>query len=129
MARSQVDTVDLAAMPLFILGSLTELGLLGNLNLPLLGDPSQTIVTLGSSTDISLAVLLSLAALGVVIYTNQWTLSALGGMQAWVVIATVGLIILPPFMPLLQDLLSADIGAYGAFIVQTAGYTVLSYMG
>jgi len=116
-------------MPIFILGSLTELGLLGSMKLPLVGDPSETIVTLGSSTDISLAILLSLSALGVVIYTNNWTLSAMGGIQAWVVVATVGLIILPPFMPLLQDVLSADIGKYASFIVQTAGYTVLSYMG
>jgi hypothetical protein len=129
MARNQVDTVDLAAMPLFILGSLTELGLLGGLDLPLLGDPGQTIFTIGSSTEISLALVVSLAALAVVVYTNEWSLSAMGGIQAWIVVATIGLIILPPFMPILQDVLSADIGKYAAFMVQTAGYTVLSYMG
>jgi len=124
--EGQIDPLDLAALPLFLFGSLFELGLvdfsLGGVSL------DNTIFTLGT-TDISLAVVLMLAALGAVIYTNNWEFDPDGGMTAWVVVATVGLIIAPPFVPALSEFLTQDIAASAALLIQTAGYTIVSYMG
>jgi hypothetical protein len=124
--KGQIDPLDLAALPLFLFGSLFELGLvdfsLGGVSL------SETVFALGG-TDISLAVILMLGALGAVIYTNEWEFDADGGITTWVVVATLGLIIAPPFVPALSEFLAQDIAASAALLVQTAGYTIVSYMG
>jgi len=132
MTRGKIDPVDLVAMPVFLLGSLIELDLLPVDSVPLLGDPAQVLFTLGSgagSVEITLGTAMTLGALAVVAYTNEWDTAQLAGIQLWIIIATVGLIILPPFVPLLENWLSGSLAAVGALVIQTSGYTILSYVG
>lgn len=129
MTRGEFDDVDLVAMPVFLLGSLFQLDLLSVDSLPLIGDPAAAFSTV-AGVEISIAMLLSLVALGVVAYTNNWSIDGIsGGVQGYIVIATVGLIIAPPFMPALEEAVSGGVGAMFALAIQTSGYAVLSYVG
>lgn len=129
MTRGDVDLEDLALMPIFALASLFANDVIPGDALGAL-DPTQTLFTLGPETSISIATIVAVVALGVVLWTNQPRLDPYGGIQAWVVIATVALIIAPPFVPLLENYLTAfPMLGIVSFILQTTGYTIASFMG
>lgn len=128
MAKGRVDPLDLLAMPIFILGSLVSLGFISGF--VILGfDPAATLVTLPGQTAISVSNLISIAALGFVIYTNgpEWSLD--GGFQVWMFWVGVGLIVSPPFIPMIDAILGGTVAAFFAFIVQSFSYTYASYLG
>lgn len=128
MTQGEIDEVDLFAMPIFLLGSLFELELLYFGSLPLIGDPAATFAApLGA--ELSVAAVLSIAALGVVAYTNEWDLGGMSSVQTYILIATLGLIIAPPFAPIIDNAISGGFGAVIALGIQSTGYTVLSYVG
>ncbi|MFC7057986.1 hypothetical protein ACFQQG_07130 [Halovenus salina] len=72
---------------------------------------------------------MSLLALVTAFATNRPDFSVMGAVQTWVAIATVALVVVPPFMPLLNDLLSIGIAGAIAVVIQASGYYSLAYLG
>lgn len=131
MARGKLDQIDFLASPLFFLGILVERGWLGASDWPILGDLSQTFVSIGG-TDISIAIALALAGFAIVVATNDWSFDnglSDAGIQGWAVVATLGLIIAPPFAPVVSDFVNSDVGALVSITVQSTGYAVVSWLG
>jgi hypothetical protein len=129
MSYGEVDAIDLVLYPLFLFGGLVGLGLMQS---PVLFGFSfaDTLMSLGPQTSVSLATLVSALSLVVVLATNKPDLtSARGSAQLWVVIVTFGLILAPPFVPLMSGLLGGGIASGIAFLVQTGGWTVASWLG
>jgi hypothetical protein len=128
MSTGELDSIDGVAAPVFLLGSLTQLGLLDVGELPIIGDPTATFVTLGDAT-VTVGIVLALVALGTVIVSNEWELDGTSTISAWAVVATVGLLIGPPFLEPLAELTSSGIGQIVSLTVQSTGYAVVSYLG
>ena len=94
---------------------------------------SDTIFELGSgaeAAEFSIAKLVSLVALFAAIASNRTDFSALNSVEYWVAVTTIGLVIAPPFMPLIQGFIQQSMVA-GAFalIIQAGGFFIISYLG
>jgi hypothetical protein len=129
--QGKLDGGDMLAGLFFMLGGMTQLGFINGENFPFV-NPADAIHTFsygGESVTISIAIGLSLLALVVAFITNDQSFSAMGGMQLFLVIVTVGLIISPPFMPILAEALTADIAGLVALFLQTIGYLQVSWTG
>lgn len=130
MTRGQVDFLDLLAMPIFAVAALFANGVIPGDVLGGTFDPTQSLFSLGPETQISYATVVAIAAIALVLWTNKPQLDVYGGIQAWVVIVTIGLILAPPFVPLISNWMAAEpwLGIV-SFLLQTTGYTVVSFMG
>jgi len=123
----QVERMDLMAMPVFLACVL--------LNLQLVDDPTGGYLSMvlwehgEATTAFTLANLIGLIVIGYVLYTNNFSLSVAGGVTIWTVIIVVGLMLAPPFLPIVSDLITETAGAWVAFALQAAGYIVISFMG
>ena len=131
MTDLALDGNDLLALPVFMLGSLGQLGFL---SLSVAGISLSTVlysVTAdGYTTQISLGLLLSIAALGYVMWTNDLGWRGWSGLQIWLVIVVVWLVLSPPFVPIMKTLLLGSTwGGFVAFVLQTIGFSTLSYLG
>lgn len=133
MAQLEYDGIDIAALIPFMAGSLASLGL-WNPGLPLvdvaLTDALWTFSADGYTTQISIAILLSLSAVAIVMATNDVGFGTLTTVQIWVVLVTVWLILAPPFVPLLSAVLeSSQWAGFVAFLIQSVGITILGFLG
>jgi len=131
MTDLALDGNDLLALPVFMLGSLGQLGFL---SLSVAGISLSTVlysVTAdGYTTQISLGLILSIAALGYVMWTNDLGWRGWSGLQIWLVIVVVWLVLSPPFVPIMKTLLLGSTwGGFAAFVLQTIGFSTLSYLG
>jgi len=123
----QVERMDLMAMPVFLACVL--------LNLQLVDDPTGGYLSMvlwehgEATTAFTLATLIGLMVIGYVLYTNNFSLSVAGGVTIWTVVIVVGLMLAPPFLPIVSDLITETAGAWVAFALQAAGYVVISFMG
>lgn len=120
-----VNLADFAAFPVYLISLLALHEFVSMEWSPV--DIAAT-VSLGEGHMISIAAILALASLGWVAYSNDWS-GNLSWIQAWVVIATVTLIIAPPFVPALEGTLAATPAAFLALVVQIGGYLTFSYIG
>jgi hypothetical protein len=125
MADLSVDGNDLYAAPIFVLGSLISLELIDStwFGFDLLAE----VMSLGSAS-ITVAQLMSASALLYVLYTNDLDFTGLTGVNLWLVYVTIGLVFAPPFYDPLSDVLTTQAGGAVAFLAQTTGYTVISYL-
>lgn len=129
MSYGEVDAIDLVAFPLFLIGGLTQLGLMTAPEVMGIG-LSDTLLDLGAETSLTIATAVALAAIAIVITTNKPNLRrGRGYIQFWVVAATVGLVIAPPFVPILENLLNGGIASGVALLLQSAGYMIVSWLG
>lgn len=129
MARGEVDPVDLVAMPFFAIAALFANNVIPGSEMPYF-NPNGVLLQLGPETSITYATVVALAALAVVIWTNKPRLNIYGGIQAWLVVVTVALILAPPFVPLLGHYIGSNmILGIVSFVVQTTGYVIISFMG
>jgi len=128
--QGKLDIPDAVVSPFFVLSSAIALGLV---NFSLAGfDFASTALEFsgsGFTTTISYATIVSIIALATAYATNRRDFSRMGGLELWVVIATVALVITPPFVPILQTLLSNKVAGLVAIVIQAGGYYSLSYMG
>ncbi|ERJ06440.1 hypothetical protein HLRTI_001519 [Halorhabdus tiamatea SARL4B] len=125
-----VDVEDLLALPVFIAGNLAQLDLYAaDLGLIDLGAPFHTVSAGGYTTELSLGLVVALAALGWVLYTNDVGFSGWSAMQSWLIITVVWLTISPPFVPFMGALLGMEVAATAAIAVQSIGYIALLYIG
>ena len=114
--------------PLFALGVGATLGLISQDFLPVLSLDSTVIETAG--IEWSQGRVLALAAL-VGVVANRDTdlnLDGFGGLELFVVYATVGLLVAPPFYPPLESTLAGDVAAFVSFTVTSIGFALVSWL-
>lgn len=126
MAFREFDTETYLLFPLFALGTGATLGLIGTDILPLidLGD------TLADTAGITWTYgrVLSAATLLYVLFSRQATIKETSGIDLWATWATLGLIIAPPFFPAFADTLAQQPAAWIAFVGQSIGFAVITYL-
>lgn len=126
----RIDWDDRALGAVFLLSSAVSLGLVTVPGTTLFSD---TLVSFGPSEhliEVSISRAVSLGALLATIATNRTDFSSLTGVEMWVAIAMVGLVIAPPLAPVIAYYLESSFIAGGfAIIIQAAGFGVVSYFG
>jgi hypothetical protein len=135
MAYGRIDINDAVVSPFFVLASGVAAGLF---ELSLFGyDFSQALWTGSGGASLSIANTVAIVALLVALLSNMNEhrgsgnpLSQLDGIELWVAIATVGLVIAPPFVPTLEATLgSSQMIGLIAVVIQAGGFYSLSYLG
>lgn len=130
MSTLNVDMEDFVPLVLFSIAGLVSLGLATQWpGASYLQEGFWAFSDSGTTVTISWGMIVSLSSLGAIMYTNSVTWSSLGGIQLWLVLVTIWLILAPPFVPILGALLSSQFAAMIAFIIQTTGAGSLAYMG
>lgn len=125
--HGRLDLNDAFISPLFVISAGVDAGLF---DFKLWGfDFAEPLVSFSHGGAITAATLLSLFALGVAFATNRPDFSYMGAVQSWVAVATIALVIVPPFMPLLNEFLSIGIAGSIAVIIQASGFYTLAYLG
>jgi asparagine N-glycosylation enzyme membrane subunit Stt3 len=126
--KMRVNVLDYFAFPGFLIAASVALGLLSS---TIAGfDLGATVLDLGSGHAFSVANVAAILCLAWVAYSNDWSSDmALTGIQAWLVIATVGLLIAPPFFPVLESTLASTPAALAALFIQAGGFVTFSYLG
>jgi hypothetical protein len=129
MANEQVDVIDIPPIILWVFGGFITLGFVPK-DFDLLGwAPGGPLLTLPGDTVITAAMLIQIVAISVVYYTNEPDIDWSGSIQGWVVLMSVGLIVLQPFVPLIQWALGSTLAKLFAFIIQTFGISFVAYLG
>lgn len=131
MADLSIDGNDLWALPIWIAGTLGSLDLL---SLDIGGYGLDTVLISmtaeGHTTEITVGIALAMLALGWVLWTNDLGWRGWTGIQLWVVLATVWLVLSPPFVPIMESIImSSGIAKLVAFTLQTVGFSTISYLG
>ncbi|MFD1585502.1 hypothetical protein ACFR9U_00790 [Halorientalis brevis] len=128
--QGKLDLPDAVISPFFVLSSAIAMGLI---NFELMGfDLASTALEFTSDgyvSTVTYAGIISLLALLIAYATNRRDFSGMGFVELWVVVATVGLVIAPPFVPVLSGLLSNKFAGLIAVVIQAGGYYSLSYVG
>lgn len=128
--QQQIDIEDAVVSPFFVLSSAIAVGLISFSLFGFdFGSTAYELTAAGYTTTIKWATLGSIIALGIAYATNKPTLSSMGLIETWAVVATIALVMAPPFVPLLSALLSSKIAGLVAVIIQAAGFYSLSYLG
>lgn len=129
--RGKIDLNDAVVSPFFVLASGVEANLF---TLDLFGvDFSSALFVLGSGADavsVSLANIVAILAISVAFATNRPKLSEMAPAELWVAIATVSLVVAPPFVPFLNETIqSTAIVGLVVLVIQAGGFYTLSYLG
>ena len=129
--QGKIDLNDAVVSPFFVLASGVASGLF---SLTLFGwDFSADLFVMGSGTGavgISTANIIALVALAVAYVTNKPRIDEMQLVETWTAIATAGLVVAPPLMPMVESLIqSSALAGLVALIVQAGGFYALSYQG
>ena len=72
----------------------------------------------------------NLAALVIAFATNRPDFSDMATVETWAALATIGLVLAPPFSPAVESLISSSqIAGIIAVVIQAGGFYSLSYLG
>jgi hypothetical protein len=128
MTKLEADAETYIVYPLFALGAAISLGIISGDILPVI-DLSNTLATIGG-IEWTGARVLSLVALGAVMFNrdSSFDFAGWGTVELWVLYATLGLIIAPPFFPALQETLVGGVAAFVSFTVQSIGFVLITYI-
>jgi len=126
MTQLSIDKELWLVVPLFSVGAAVSLGIVSS-NLAGLFD-LQTVLIGFNGVDFSVARIMSLVALIIAVVNRDAGFTDLGALDVWAVWVTAGLVISPPFLPLVQGTLVEGPFSILAFIVQTLGITIVSYV-
>jgi len=128
MVSQRLDRELWLAIPLFTMGAAISLELVT----PSLAgfDLGQTLIE-PAGVPVTVSRLMSVVALGIVVLNRDAGLSSLTdfiGIEAWAVYVTLGLVFAPPFLPVVQGTLVEQPWAILAFLMQTIGISIISYL-
>lgn len=129
--RGRIDYNDAVVSPFFVVASMVSAGLL---SFSLFGyDFAGTLFSLGSGAgaiSVSIAKLVAIIALVTAYASNRPDFSDMTSIETWVVVATVGLVLVPPFSPAVESVIQqSQIAGLIAVIVQAGGFYSLAYLG
>lgn len=127
MARGKIDLNDGVVSPFFVISAAIDNGIV---SMQIFGwDFAEPFLSFGAGAGVSTATVISILALAVAFVTNRPDFSKMGAVQTWVAIATIGLVIAPPFVPVISSILGYTIAGLLALVIQAVGYYNLSYLG
>jgi hypothetical protein len=126
MSEFDIDLEMILLVP-FALGSLASLGLIEANLLPIV-DLGDELITLGNAVFTLGRVIAIGSLLAVLVNRDSDLFDNLGVIEIWVVYTTVGLILAPPFFPIFADTLAQTPAGVIAFLTQSAGFTLVSYI-
>jgi hypothetical protein len=110
----------------FSWGAAASLGLVESNIIPFV-DAGAELLTFGNAT-ITIGRLASIGSLIAVFVWRDAPLSDTSGIDAWIVYATIGLVVAPPLFPAFADTLAQTPAAVIAFTVQSTGFLLVSYI-
>lgn len=123
----KLDLNDAFISPLFVISAAVDAKLV---DFTIWGfDFANPLMSFSDGAAISTATVFSLLSLVIAYLTNRPDFSAMGVIQTWVAVATVALVIVPPFMPILDGILSVSIVGLIAVVIQASGFYTLAYLG
>lgn len=124
----KIDLNDAVVSPFFVIAAGVSAELF---NFSLFGfDFNEALWTFGGGTEISAATLIMISALAIAFATNKPSLERMSAVETWVALATVGLVLAPPFAPVLSEFIaSSQIVGLATVVVQAGGFYALSYLG
>lgn len=131
MVRGKIDLNDAVVSPFFVIASGVQAQLF---SMTLFGfDFASVILTLGSgpaAVEITAARIIAVAAVLVALASNQPEFDKMGLIETWAAVATIGLVVAPPFTPMLAELIvSSSIWGIMALVIQSGGFYSISYLG
>lgn len=128
----RIDWDDRVASVFFLFGSAINAGVVKGPSILgwYLGDVVYVLGSGPGAVEVTGAKVLALVALFGTIATNRTDFSKLVGIEYWIAITTIGLVIAPPFMPLVESLITGSI-IIGLFsiMLQAGGFYAISYLG
>ena len=124
----RIDIDDMMVSPVFVLAAAVAAGLIQFA--PFGVDLASDVITFTSETGLSPADIISILCIGVVIATNKPSLSMMSGIEMWVAVATLGLVLAPPFAPVIESFIQGStVVGLVSVIIQAGGFYSLSYLG
>jgi hypothetical protein len=127
MARLQLDREWFLLFPIFALGSAASLDLVSTGILPFV-EMGDTLISAGGVAFTVGRVMGIAALLAVFINRDESITDQLGVVEIWIVYVTIGLLVAPPFLPILQDTLVGGLAGVIAFLIQSIGFTAVVYL-
>lgn len=129
MVRGEIDLNDAVVSPFIVLASGVQAGLS---DLTLFGiDFVKPLFTLGSGADallLTVANLFAITALAVAFAINRSSLRAFTEVEGFVAVATIALVLAPPFSLVIENLIqSSAIAGFATRVIQAAGFYSLWY--
>jgi len=130
MPHMQVDREMWLIVP-FLIGSMASLGLVDSTVIPGI-DLAMVLHDFTGAGELTLGRAISVGALVAIVVNRDvpmmQRIKAWSGIEAWVVYATVGMILAPPLVPTIESFLSATPAAYFALLVQAFGFAIVSWL-
>lgn len=127
MVQGELDTELWVLMPVFTIGAAISLGLIPE---TLMGfDVGQTLFSY-QGIDIGIGRAMSIAALvGIVVNRDSGigTFTDFSGIEAWAIYVTLGLVLVPPFLPVVEGTVVEQPWAAVSLAAQTIGFSIISY--
>ena len=117
---------ELLLIVVFAWGAGTSLGLVQDTILPIV-DAGEVLWEIGNA-DLTIGRLASIASLVAVFVWRDAPLSDTGGIDLWIVYATIALVVAPPLFPAFQATLAEAPAAFIAFTIQSTGFMLVSYI-
>lgn len=124
--KEQIDTETYVLFPVFALGTAASLGLVQTDVLPWI-DLGEILLETGT-IEWTIGRALAAASLVAVLVNRQASLRETAGVDLWVAYATMGLVLAPPFFPAFADTLASQPAGIIAFVVQSIGFAVVTYL-
>lgn len=127
-----LDTETYLLFPIFGLGAAATLGIVSTDFLTELGlgiDLGSVVLETGG-IEWTIGRVMSLVALAAVIINREepFDFDGWGVIELWVLYATVGMIIAPPFFPALEETIASTPASFVAFTVQSIGFGLISWI-
>jgi len=110
----------------FSWGTAVSLGLIDSQLIPFV-DAAAVLLTAGN-IEFTLGRIVSLVTLFIVFAVREVGFRATSFIDAWIVYATVGLILAPPLFPAFSETIAATPAAFLAFTMQGVGFGIISYL-
>lgn len=133
MTRNQFDAEDFANYAVYFIFSFLSFEWM-NWQIPVINtDLNFVLHTFSTGTQeisITFPRLVLIGSLGYLLYTNDLDLTSHSASQIFVVFSLIWMVISPPFVPIMQALVSdVATASIGAFFVQSLGWGIVMYEG
>lgn len=126
----RIDWDDRLLGAIFLLSSAVSVGLVTVPNTTVFTDVLFSFGPSDALVEITVSRVISLGALAATIATNRTDFSSLVGLEWWAAIVTIGLVVSPPFAPIIDHFISASpVAGAVALGIQAGGYATISYLG
>lgn len=126
MTQLSIDKELWLVVPVFSIGAAVSLGIVSS-TLGGLVDLNTVLIGV-NGVDFTVARTMSLAALAIAVINRDTGFTEFGAIDVWAMWVTAGLVIAPPFLPIVEGTLLEAPYSIAAFVIQTLGITIVSYV-